>query len=132
MDQTLVDAYMDELKQLSHDTDMATIKIDAMTTLAIICQIQLASRHPENTGWNRDRAVEVAKELQTLFNPESAIAKMLETGWNQTFDVTVPPEERIEKRLREIGQIVLEDLNNQDPDGGWEFVTDDDGENDDF
>jgi hypothetical protein len=94
--------------------------------------VQLASRHPENIGWNRDRAVEVAKELQKLFNPESAIAKMLETGWNQTFDVIVPPEERIEKRLREIGQIVLEDLNNQDPDGGWEFVTDDEGENDDF
>jgi hypothetical protein len=132
MDQTLVDAYMDELKWLIHETCTTTIEIDRMTALAIIGQIQLASRHPENTGWNRDRAIVVAKQLQTLFNPESAIAKMLETGWNPTFDVTITPEERIEKRFREIGQIFLEDLNAQDPDGGWEFVTDDEGENDDF
>ena len=28
MDQTLVEAYMDELKQLSHDTDTATMETD--------------------------------------------------------------------------------------------------------
>jgi hypothetical protein len=132
MDQTLVDAYMDELMQLSHAPNAATLEIDDYIAVAIIGQIQLASRHPENTGWNRDQAIVVAKELQKLFNPESAIAKVLELGWSQTFDVTVPSEQRIEKRFREIGQIVLEDLNNQDPDGRWEFVTDDDGENDDF
>jgi len=125
MDQALVDAYMDELKQLSHAPNAATLEIDDYIAVAIIGQIQLASRHPENIGWSRDQAIVVAKELQKLFNPESAIAKVLELGWGQTFDVVVPPEQRIEKRFREIGQIFMEQLNEQDPDGHWELLTDD-------
>jgi len=83
--QPLLERYATELEHI--DTlRPALVEMPAFVILALISQVQLASRHPENTGPFRDQAVATARQLQQLFNPDSAIAKVLEMGWNPTFD----------------------------------------------
>jgi len=61
----------------------ASIEIPPLAAPALITHIQLASRHPAVNG---DKlitkiAIDCAKQLQNLFNPESATYQMLELGW---------------------------------------------------
>lgn len=72
----------------------ASIEIPPLAALALITHIQLASRHPAVKG---DKlitkiAIDCAKQLQNLFNPESATYQMLELGWNPDEDRHLPAE----------------------------------------
>ena len=66
---------------------VATVDFDVLLACVLIAQIQLATRHPKNTGLGRQIAEEFARELQKRVievAPENA--KVLEMGWNPTFD----------------------------------------------
>ena len=76
----------------------ASIEIPPLAALALITHIQLASRHPAVKG---DKlitkiAIDCAKQLQNLFNPESATYQMLELGWNPHEDRLLSAEPRSE------------------------------------
>lgn len=67
---------------------VATIDFDLVTAVCIVAQLQLASRHPKNTGPSRDVAEEFARTLQAHIAevaPENAA--IMEMGWNPDFDV---------------------------------------------
>lgn len=84
----LIDAWAAECKELLNALPFP-VQIDPMIAIAIISQIQLASRHPQNTGWMMTQAVEAARGLQTLFNPASVTARVLELGWDADEDVLI-------------------------------------------
>jgi ribosomal protein L37E len=64
------------------------IEMDCKSAICIIAQIQLASRHPENTGESQKMAESFARQLQeqiVRFFPEHG--PILEMGWNADFDI---------------------------------------------
>lgn len=84
--------YEAELKRMMEDEmPLAVVEIPSLAAVALICQIQLAARHPENNGFFRDTAINIVRELQNCFNPDSATAKVLEMGWNPIFDGQIDP-----------------------------------------
>ncbi|WP_449420103.1 hypothetical protein [Phormidium nigroviride] len=84
----LIDAWAAECKELLNAPPLP-VQLDPMVAIAIISQIQLASRHPENNGWMMTQAVEAARVLQTLFSPTSVTARVLELGWDVDEDVLI-------------------------------------------
>jgi hypothetical protein len=72
----------------------ATVELPPLAALAIISHIQLATRHPgtEGTGFSKI-AIDVAKQLQNLFNEDSETYKVLELGWNPEEDILTPSGE---------------------------------------
>ena len=83
---------LDQLKQewvRFTDADEIPIAIHPLAAFALISQVQLALRHPQNTGWNASEAENLARTLQTIFPPDSAFYKVLEMGWSSQFDVEI-------------------------------------------
>lgn len=69
------------------DKHVATVDFDLITASCIVAQLQLASRHPRNTGPSRQIAELFARELQARIvevAPENTAT--LEMGWNPDFD----------------------------------------------
>ena len=85
--------YTDEIDAMQ-DLPPITIKIPLVAAIAIISHIQLAIRHPtiEDDIFTKI-AIDTARQLQNLFNPESATYQILELGWNPETDLLVPSEE---------------------------------------
>jgi len=64
----------------------ATIELPAKGALALVTHIQIASQHPDPTiALNPllPSAIAAAKQIQSSFNPESAIHEVLELGWQE-------------------------------------------------
>ena len=84
-DSELVKRYEEELEELEL-LPPATIELPAPTALALITHIQIASQSRDpGVAFNPllPRAIEGAKQIQSSFNPDSAIYEMLEVGWNK-------------------------------------------------
>jgi hypothetical protein len=66
----------------------ASIELPPIAAIAIISHIQLATRHPEVKKDNdfTKIAIGIARQLQELFNPESATYQILKLGWNPEED----------------------------------------------
>jgi hypothetical protein len=60
----------------------AAIELDAKGALALITHIQIAAANPA-VKYNPllPAAIAAAKQIQSSFNPESAIHEVLELGW---------------------------------------------------
>jgi hypothetical protein len=72
----------------------ASVELPPLTAMAIISHIQLASRHPGIADSEFTKiAIDVAKQLQNLFNEDSEIYKVLELGWNPEADILTPSGE---------------------------------------
>ena len=81
----LLKKYEEELEGLEL-LPPATIELPAATALALITHIQIASQSPDpRVSLNPllPRAIEGAKQIQSSFNPESAIHEVLELGWDE-------------------------------------------------
>lgn len=67
---------------------VGSIDLDIVTAMCIIGQIQLASRHPANTGESAAIAASFARQLQEMV---VAVApkneQLIEKGWNPDFDI---------------------------------------------
>jgi len=64
------------------------VEIDFLSAMCIIGNIQLASRHPKNTGPSRKIAELFARMLQKIVvEKRPDVAELLEKGWNPIFDV---------------------------------------------
>ena len=67
-----------------------TVALDPYMAFCVIAQIQLASRHPENTGRSLEVACQFAAELAKGL-PESA-RQVVAAGWSPENDVDVDAE----------------------------------------
>jgi hypothetical protein len=76
----------------------ASVELPPLAALAIISHIQLAIRHPGIADSEFAQiAIDVAKQLQKLFNPISETYKVLELGWNPESDFFTPSGELDDK-----------------------------------
>ncbi|MEG4547449.1 hypothetical protein QUB64_32580, partial [Microcoleus sp. Aus8_D2] len=83
--------YAVELAELEN-APPAPIQLPPLAAIAIISHIQLATRHPsvlDKEGLTK-MAIEVARQIQELFDKESAIYKVLELGWSPDEDRLLP------------------------------------------
>ena len=89
--------YADEVNAMQN-LPPTTIKLPPLAAIAIISHIQLAIRHPAigDDAFTKI-AIETARQLQQLFNPDCETYKVLELGWNLDADVLLPSEERCDK-----------------------------------
>jgi hypothetical protein len=72
----------------------ASVELPPLAALAIISHIQLAIRHPGVADSEFAKiAIDVAKQLQNLFNSDSETYKVLELGWNPEADILAPSGE---------------------------------------
>jgi hypothetical protein len=74
------DAELQELESLPP----AAIELDAKRALALITHMQIAAANPA-VKYNPllPSAIAAAKQIQSSFNPESAIHEVLELGWDE-------------------------------------------------
>jgi hypothetical protein len=80
------------------DLPAATVEIPPVAALAIVSHIQLAIRHPGIADSEFAKiAVDVAKQLQNLFNKDSEVYKVLELGWNPAEGILTPSGELDDK-----------------------------------
>jgi hypothetical protein len=81
----LLDRYEEEFDGLDL-LPPATVELPAKGALALITHIQIASQHPDPTiALNPllSSAIAAAKQIQSSFNPGSAIHEVLEQGWDK-------------------------------------------------
>lgn len=88
MTSDLLKQYAAELAELEK-APPAAIELPPLAAIALIGHVQLATRHPElaNDKGLTKVAIDVALQLQALFNPESTVYKVLELGWDAESDL---------------------------------------------
>ena len=89
----------------------ASVKLPRLAALAIISHVQLAIRHPEVADTEFTQiAIDVAKQLQNLFDKDSETYKVLELGWNPEADTLTPSGELDDKLCDEPCSKFLQNL----------------------
>lgn len=84
--------------QTKHDFDLLAglpplqITITAVEAFIIMSQLQLASRHPANTGPSANIAHRFARTLQQAVCLTPNLQAVAEAGWNPAFDVPTEPD----------------------------------------
>ena len=83
-DKELLKKYDAELQELE-SLPPATIELSPLQALAIITHIQIGSAANPAVKHNPllPSAIAAAKQIQSSFNPDSAIHEVLELGWNE-------------------------------------------------
>lgn len=82
----LLQKYDAELVEI--ESASSTIKLNGLEALAIITHIQIARANPAvEHNPLLSVAIAAAKQIQSTFNPESAIYQVLEIGWGSPKDV---------------------------------------------
>jgi hypothetical protein len=70
---------------------LAPVRLPPLAVFVIISHIQLAVRHPKMVGsLSAEMAIDVAKQLQELFDAHSETYKVLELGWDPEADIPMP------------------------------------------
>ena len=79
-----------DLKAISEIQKLpVNISTDGLTAFMLIAQLQLALRHPGNTGETADRVKKIVIDLQNQLQTRSPDLKpILDQGWHPEFDVS--------------------------------------------
>jgi len=85
--------FQDEFRALAARVDRFTLSIRPVDAWILLSQLQLALRHPKNTGPSSEAAKQIARRLQSIVAPHGALAAVAERGWDASYDVPQPPEE---------------------------------------
>jgi len=85
--------FQDEFAALAERVDRFTLSIRPVDAWVLLSQLQLALRHPQNTGPVSQMARQFARRLQSIVASHGALAIVAERGWNPDYDVPQPPEE---------------------------------------
>ena len=86
MSDNLEAAFVAEFDALCNSTHTLVFSCSPLEAWALLCQVQLACRHPENTGPTRDVAVRIARGFQRQIATTPALAIVAECGWSKEFD----------------------------------------------
>lgn len=115
----LMRRYAIELKRLE-SAPTVDIELHPQGAIAIISAIQLACRHPANNGWTRENSEFIARQLMSMFPPDTAIRKVLDMGWKPELDAPGAgifseevPWSEVPEELRKQGEQVASDIANQ-------------------
>lgn len=92
-DPDLEAAFVREFAALAARVDRFTLSIRPVDAWILLSQLQLALRHPQNTGPSAEAARQIARRLQSIVAPHGALAAVAERGWNPDYDVGQPPKE---------------------------------------
>jgi hypothetical protein len=66
------------------------VHLDVMRWWCILVQLQLALRHPANTGPAAGMVREVVEDLGALLAAEEPLKTLFEKGWHEAYDL--PPD----------------------------------------
>ncbi|BAZ49588.1 hypothetical protein NIES4103_22000 [Nostoc sp. NIES-4103] len=93
---------VNELKQLSNEPTIK-LKTSPSTIFHIICQLQLALRHPQNTGTPAQQTRQFAETLVNTIPFPDSIKELISMGWNPEHDVVVEP--KVEREITEVVEV---------------------------
>jgi hypothetical protein len=79
-EQELFEQFEREFRALENHPGV-TLQLSAVEAWCLLCQIQLACRHPGNTGPSRRIAEAAARVLQALVATGPALHSIAERGW---------------------------------------------------
>ena len=83
MSDDLEAAFVAEFAALTKQTQRLILSMTPIEAWCLLCQVQLACRHPENTGPTRDIAIRIARQIQRQIAHAGALAIVAEQGWNE-------------------------------------------------
>lgn len=86
MSDDLEAAFVAEFAALTKQTQRLVLSMTPLEAWCLLACVQLACRHPENTGPTRDIAVRIARQFQQRIAGEGALAIVAEQGWHTEFD----------------------------------------------
>ena len=86
-DSELFGRFQAEFTELAKDETRVPFMLTKLELWVIFSQLQLAFRHPQNTGATRSIAEEVGHRLQAIVAPSGALAEVAQMGWEARFDV---------------------------------------------
>jgi len=86
MSDALEAAFVAEFEQLTKQTQRLVLSMTPLEDWCLLCQVQLACRHPENTGPTRAIAERIARQFQRQIAHSGALAIVAERGWHKEFD----------------------------------------------
>jgi len=86
MSDDLESTFIAEFDGLCNSTRMLVFTMSSLEAWALLSHVQLACRHPENTGPTRAIAVRIARQMQRQIAPDGALAIVAEQGWHKEFD----------------------------------------------
>jgi hypothetical protein len=84
----LFNRFRAELAELLADTRPVTVRLSAIQAWGVLANLQLALRHPENSGPTGEWARQVALALQEIVAPPgTARRELAEAGWKGSMEV---------------------------------------------
>ena len=83
----LLARFSEEFTRLVDNPEVLSLAVTRKEMWAIFCQLQLALRHPQNTGPTSLTAKAIARRLQAIVAPSGALAEVAERGWDPQHDV---------------------------------------------
>ncbi len=98
-----------EFTTLSNEPEI-DIKISPLSAWCLIAQLQLALRHPENTGLVAQHARDVATALQSRIPLSEGMRSIMDMGWSKEYDATV--SETLENFLNRVPQREIVEVHN--------------------
>ncbi|MFN6442123.1 MAG: hypothetical protein RMY35_035390, partial [Nostoc sp. DedSLP01] len=95
--------FVNELKQLSNEPTIR-LAISPLMVWQIICQLQLALRHPENTGIASEETRRFVDTLVDEIPLSNSLKELFSMGWNPEHDHVI--ESKPELKIRETHNVV--------------------------
>lgn len=83
----LQDKFKAEFDELCRRQEMVTLQLTTLEAWVVLAQLQLALRHPKNTGGSSVIAHKIADRLQKIVASDGALAEVAELGWRPEHDV---------------------------------------------
>jgi len=80
--------FVKEFQKLTRSRAVVNLRLSTLETWVVFSHLQLALRHPQNTGPTADIARKVAYRIQSKIAPTGALAKVAQRGWSQEYDIT--------------------------------------------
>lgn len=76
-----------ELRALTRDAEPRVhLCLTRWQVYCLVAQLQLALRHPNNTGATRAIVEDLARDLELLFSDSRTLASLLKRGWRTEHD----------------------------------------------
>ena len=81
-----LEMFRDDLDTLVNEHPGILLELSGSQAWALLCQVQLACRHPGNTGWSRDTAELLARKLEIALAITPGLKRMAALGWDARYD----------------------------------------------
>ena len=76
-----------ELRAVMQDqTSSIHLDLTRWQAYCLIAQLQLALRHPGNTGMSRPVVEQIAHDLESVFSDSPILSRLLRMGWRERFE----------------------------------------------